>query len=542
MGGGKNNCLKQAKVLTFDGVRAEESLNRSSYGRIGKGKHSTIFNAHPILHWNTTEIFLYHFLHNLIVNDAYRYGKARVGCVICPFATQWDDMVSRHTCPEELRQFTDKIACWAHQRSVEDVAEYIKDRKWNLKTLGDKAHQHANVQFLTSDTSFVALVSNAKNEIYSWLDALCEYSVERRGTTDVGQLKYKGALYSFRVDYSGERDYTFTIAQHIDIELDRLLRRVVNKSSFCIQCEVCEVDCPSGALNILPTIRINKQICTHCHMCLNAHDKGCVVSDCIRMVEDSNKKATAKVQGYKTFGLREEWVADYFDNPDEFWATNTLPRPMLDSFKAWMRDAEVFDMKNKLTSFGIAAKDIFKYDPRTVWEMILVNLAYNSFIVRWFTRSIPIDGGYGKRQIIDDIVSQGIAASPSTVKNAVDALVRMFQSTPIGGDIGNCDVVGKGMFARRKNEKISELAVLYALYKYSDIKGTKNLRVSYFDNADMDYNPLGILGIDQEQFITALHALTTANNRMLVAELQMGLDHITLRDDVNTSNLFGFIA
>ena len=32
-----NNSNKQAKVLTFDGVRAEESTRRSNYGRIGRG-------------------------------------------------------------------------------------------------------------------------------------------------------------------------------------------------------------------------------------------------------------------------------------------------------------------------------------------------------------------------------------------------------------------------------------------------------------------------------------------------------------------------
>lgn len=49
---------KQAHVLTFDGVRAEESVRRSGYNRIGKGvKHSTVINASPILSWSSVEIF-----------------------------------------------------------------------------------------------------------------------------------------------------------------------------------------------------------------------------------------------------------------------------------------------------------------------------------------------------------------------------------------------------------------------------------------------------------------------------------------------------
>lgn len=49
---------KQAKVLAFDGVRAEESQRRENYQRIGKGKHVYVFNAHPILKWNAIEIYL----------------------------------------------------------------------------------------------------------------------------------------------------------------------------------------------------------------------------------------------------------------------------------------------------------------------------------------------------------------------------------------------------------------------------------------------------------------------------------------------------
>ena len=78
---------KQARVLTFDGVRAEESTRRSNYGRIGKGvKHDTVINARPILLWSSVEIFLYLWKYHLPINPAYRQGMTRVGCLICPLA------------------------------------------------------------------------------------------------------------------------------------------------------------------------------------------------------------------------------------------------------------------------------------------------------------------------------------------------------------------------------------------------------------------------------------------------------------------------
>lgn len=113
---------KQAKVLTFDGVRAEESTRRSNYNRIGKGvKHSTVINAHPILNWNTTEIFLYLFTHSLPINLAYRFGKARVGCIICPYSSCWDDMLVSKLYPQQLSPFIERIAEWSEREGIKDV-------------------------------------------------------------------------------------------------------------------------------------------------------------------------------------------------------------------------------------------------------------------------------------------------------------------------------------------------------------------------------------------------------------------------------------
>ena len=62
---------KNTKFLAFEGVRAEESVKRNEYNRIGKGvKHNFVVNARPILRWNTTEVFLYLFRYNLQINEA----------------------------------------------------------------------------------------------------------------------------------------------------------------------------------------------------------------------------------------------------------------------------------------------------------------------------------------------------------------------------------------------------------------------------------------------------------------------------------------
>ena len=101
---------KQPNAILFDGVRAEESPSRSSRSRIGKNvKHNKIINVSPILEWNATEIYLYLLLNGLPVNEAYRKGLSRVGCVICPYSSSWSEDLCGQLYPETLAPFVNKI-------------------------------------------------------------------------------------------------------------------------------------------------------------------------------------------------------------------------------------------------------------------------------------------------------------------------------------------------------------------------------------------------------------------------------------------------
>lgn len=145
---------RQAKVLTFDGVRAEESLKRGRYGRTGKGKHTTIYNAHPILEWNAAEIFLYLFKHRLPINQAYRDGKARVGCVICPFSTSWDDMIAAKKYPNELKPFTDRLQSWSSVNHISDAKRFIEDKKVEDKSYRQYRFNKSSYRILRNQPQF----------------------------------------------------------------------------------------------------------------------------------------------------------------------------------------------------------------------------------------------------------------------------------------------------------------------------------------------------------------------------------------------------
>ena len=525
---------KQAKVLTFDGVRAEESVKRGAYMRVGKGKHTTITNAHPIINWNAVEIFLYLFKHDLPINEAYRYGKARVGCLICPFSTAWDDMIASKRYGTELKPFTERLVAWSKDSKIGKVDEFIKERRWKIKAIGNTDLVKTAVSFSDANNSFTATVKNPLHPVYEWLPALCEYTVEQKDNVDKGSLRFDGNVYDFHLKYEKEKNQYIFVVENPSAQLSFLLRRVIYKSAYCVHCEVCEVDCPTGALSIVPNVYIDKTKCIHCHRCLNSHDLGCISADCVRMIKNMNNNEETKIQGYKTFGFREEWLQEYLVDPEYFWKSNSLGTAQVDGFKAWLKDAEINDSKNKLTRFGELLQQIYVDDTNLTWELILTNLSYNSFIVNWFVNNIKIGQEYDRKILEGMINEQGYSSKGKTVANAVAALIQTFDYSPIGDSLNmSMNTDGKNN-VRGGYEEITKAGLAYSLYKYAEKKGVHSLRVSDFYNDECTSGPFRVLGISKQVFNNTLKALNSANNRVLIAELVMGLDSITLREDLNS--------
>ena len=525
---------KQAKVLTIDGVRAEESVRRSAYEREGKGKHTNITNVHPIIGWNTVEVFLYLFRYNLPINLAYRIGKARVGCIVCPFSTAWDDMIVKNCYPRELKPFEDRIIQWSSKLGIKDVDAYIKSRKWKIKALGNKSK--TDVNFQDSSANFIANIVNPVDSIYTWMQTLGDYTVINRGNKDMGELQYANAVYHFETHYYEKGRIQFVL-HNCPTKLSLLLRRVMYKAAYCVRCEACEVDCPTGALTIVPDINIDKTKCIHCQKCLNSHDRGCIATDCIRMINDTDKKMSLKIQAYKTFGFRAEWLDEFLIDPEYFWNDNSLGTAQVDGFKAWLKEAEITDAKNVITDFGNLVKEVYLNDSDLAWELIWINLASNSFVVNWYVNNISVNQVFEKRTLIESICTSVPGAPSRTVENAVAALLQTFSYSPLGKQFMCAEQIGKNQYQRGEYSGISNIGLAYSIYRFAERIGTKSLRVSDFYDDDAEGSTSRVFGLNQTTFEQGLRSLNSEKNRVLIAELSMGLQHITLRDDLNSKNI-----
>lgn len=528
---------KRQKFLAFEGVRAEESVSRSGYNRIGKGvKHKFVVNARPILNWNTTEVFLYLFGHKLHINTAYRAGKPRVGCVLCPFGSPWDDMIVSNCYPNSLKPFLDRIERTVDSRKIPNKTEYIADRRWKLRGSGKFSGSRTTVSFVSDANKWQAVVKGAEKDLFTWLPVLGKYSFKERENAVGGDLYFKQEIFSFEISYGkAKHDFTFVLYDNNNIQLRYYLRRIINKTTYCINCEACELECPTGALSVYPQISIDEKKCVHCYKCLDYHNVGCIVAD--SMIKPTTiKLSNMKISKYGTFGIHQEWVDQYLTAPESFWDDNILGVKQVPSFKAWLKDAEIVDDKVNLTSFGRLCVEINKDNSTLLWELIYINLTYNSPLIKWFSSSISFNAEIGRKDL-DRLALEYFQQTfkETTITYAIQALVQTFKYSPIGDDLNQFvaqDAKGN-LFQRLPYNDLSPEAIAYSLYKYAQNKGVRVLRVSDLYRAEEDSGLYKEFGISKLELQKRLRFLSSARNRVLVAELAMGLDHITLRDDLD---------
>lgn len=534
---------KQARVLAFEGTRSEESVRRSKYKRIGKGvKHDVVINARPILEWNTTEIFLYLFKYNLSINTAYRIGKPRVGCLICPFSSEWDDMIVNKTFPNELKPFLSRLEKLAISRKIPNWEEYIKGHKWKLRASGKFMQTNSKVVFKQSPNELIAKVEGEQQNFAIWIKTLGKCHIKYDNNIAIGELKYKGLIYTFDISYhsSDKRNYTIHFKNISDITLIGLLKRVLYKSTYCVQCEACEVECPSGALSVYPKVSIDSTKCVNCFKCLNFHNKGCIVADSLSMTQNGNEKLNG-ISAYGTFGLRDEWLNEFFISHKDFWLNNSLGKKQVPSFKNWLKDSEIIDTKGTITPLGEKLSQLYQDMPDVVWEIIWINLSYNSPLIKWFVNNINIGTVFSKK-ILQSIYEEQYSEGYTTFKYSLDALYNTFVSSPIGKIFQQKEELTKFEDIRNPHNNISDIAVAYSLYKYGERHYLKSFRIDDLYNSNDGTGIFIEFGLDKNILDKALRTLDSSTPRVLVAELNMGLDNITLLDDLNSTQIISSLT
>jgi 3'-phosphoadenosine 5'-phosphosulfate sulfotransferase (PAPS reductase)/FAD synthetase/formate hydrogenlyase subunit 6/NADH:ubiquinone oxidoreductase subunit I len=537
---------KQPHVLTFDGIRGEESSKRANYSRIGKDvKHNNVINASPIFHWNLIEIYLYLFGRHLPINPAYRCGLTRVGCVTCPFASSWNDNICLKQYPEKLKPFDDKIKEIVRKSGIKDVENYIKEGNWKIRAGGRTIDSKSSLNIISTTPDFKAVLTNSQENIFAWLKVLGKVNYTEQDGIIKGEIKYKKSIFQFELTNSDKNNI---IVEFKNVGYEILfvshLKKVLNKAAYCVHCEVCEVECPTGALSVVPMVTVNENKCIHCFKCLDFDEKGCIIANSIKISGGKNMDKKASLNRYNNFGFRENWLAKYFDKIDAFFnddkhglnVQNQIP-----SLVNWLRDAEILKQNDKtVTELGKKLSQNYYESQNKIWEIIWINLTEKSEICGWFATNVEFSRAFQKAELEILLKDTYPDYSPTTLSNALGALLNTFKESPLGKAVSVgvlTQVDKKPALIRQPYNDLSPVAVAYSLYRYAESKKRYALTVSeFYDNKQTEgiYRQFGIL---RERVETVLRTLKEDKNRVLNADLNMGLDNINLREDLTAMDI-----
>lgn len=560
--------------MAFTGVRGDESLSRSEYDAISYGgKHSGQYSCHPILEWNTAELFLYIYENGLTFNNAYKKGNTRAGCLVCPMSQGKHDYMKYKNYPDDTDLFVNKIITTSGKNfSKENYDRFVEQGYWRTRKSGrELSFGHDKHVFEIVKGQNVITVQK-KNEYWKeWAKTIGQVTSFGDGEFSIA---YEGKSYAIRTisTQEGGEQFTFPNIENSksDIKFLSLFKSVIIKSVYCVNCGYCAAECKSGCIDMANGVHISNQ-CKHCFSC---HD---IYSHCLRYNSIKNRigaKVMTGLDRYYSFGIKENWLRVYFDyeGTSSFWKSDgdgEVPNKKKDAFLNFVKDAGLVDedkslkgkeykyIKYKPNKF---AEKMFSLgvDDESMWAYLMCNLVYaeDSEEFRWFIKNIPFSETSTPESIklrLDEVMEND--KSGLGKRNICDALKSFLIKTPFGKQLGLGSVIdyeekvssnGRetitlNYFVRGSWKNPDEKVILYALYKFAEACGNyRQFTLTRLLDTSVEsagISPTQIFGLNRETMEKILNGLTFNYPDLIEARFTLGLDNITLKSDKTANEI-----
>ena len=235
-----------------------------------------------------------------------------------------------------------------------------------------------------------------------------------------------------------------------------------------------------------------------------------------------------KIRSLNNFGdhaPKQDWVRDFFSEPDSFLKTNRLSPAQQSKFKRFLYDAELVDRKSRRpTDFTSLAKKI-GWNRATTWGLILVNLVCNNPQFRRYVKDFPINQEIARADAEKNF--QALGMSFRAARSIVNAYKR-FCLTPLSTELnfGMTTCIGNRLstLKRTKGKVDDGRIILYALYKFAEANDRYQFRLSFLINErdSAGVSPTKIFGIEREEMTRFLNGL-----RRIIPPSSTRLSHTT---------------
>ena len=527
--------------MAFVGVRADESLARSKYDDITfGGKHKGQYSYNAIFEWSSAEVFLYIYKENLPLNNAYKKGNRRAGCLVCPRAAERNDFMNHHCYYDEAEPLIESIR-QSYKNTFTDTLtlnNFIINGGWKARKNGRDLAIQVNYEEKTDEHGDEILkITSAKTSWKTWIKTIGILLNESSPYT----IQFGNNILSFEV-IENDNDIFVRIEKNIirdNPDFSKKIKEVFRKSACCIGCRVCQADCPHGFLTFIDGKPVIDEHCYHCAQCHKV-EKGCLVYKSLErpkggIIMDGKNMS---LNCYSHHAPKLDWIKQYFELKERFDDNHTLGSQMYNFFKRFLRDSQLLDS----SGFSKTAQviDTLGLENLSSWGIILTNLCYTPQ-VRWFVLNTSFDEEYSKQQLVSMMIDAG--SKESWTNDIFSSLCRLTE-LPLG-DIG----LGKNI--KEKNRAVSIIksswqspdprVILYALYKFAEKCGGLyqfSLSTLLDDSIERDgVSPTRIFGLDYDTMVPILNGLSVNYPDFISASFSLGLDTINLHEEKSSQDV-----
>jgi len=264
------NSLEEC-VLVFDGMRRAESRSRSTYPREFRSKkYVRQLAARPILYWSTLATWLYVYYRELPLNPVYRRGHSRVGCVPCPYNTNYDDLLKQRFREPLWNQWVAFLEKYARERNRPNPVEWVLDGHWKKRMPGKTTSYVVSRDRTFSDDR--ALAYTFPGGIPTGLPQFLKPIAPIRSSATTGAFRSCHASDTRIAGAVGGK--LLIVVRPPDMperEFRRLVKVQIEKSLNCVGCGGCVGACPHGAISVNhASIVIDEERCQHCLSCITS--------------------------------------------------------------------------------------------------------------------------------------------------------------------------------------------------------------------------------------------------------------------------------
>lgn len=538
--------------MAFTGVRKDESFARSEYDTINVGKkHEGQYSMNAIDNWNTAELYLYIYAYKLLINEAYKKGSSRVGCLICPMSSGKHEFLKEINYPNQVSDFINIVRAKNNRKfdNIQKENEFINSGGWKARNNGR--------DIKVTNGLYEEIVSKDTTTIYIKLNL--EWKIWFRTIGELVQLS-ESEYYVL----NGEKKFAFNVTlennlQKIeweskpktkeDILFISAIKIVFKKTAYCVKCGVCQANCNLGYINMDSQFSIDIR-CIKCRRCHNI-DSGCLVYNSVKVLKGVESKMS--LDCYASFGVEKDWIIKYLKHKEIFWDSeyNDLGSMKITALKRFLRDANIklekSDLRNTESLPDIMNKtlDRLGYDNIASWALLFCNLVYTPQF-SWLVKELSLNERYIPEQI-KEMINENY--SKGSKDNIVSSIKNIFTKTPFGTDmkLAQCEIKKVG-----RNESLISITrspwknpdpkvILYSLYKFAEACGdyyqfTLNRLLNYEIDSD-GVSPTLIFGIDRDIMTKILSGLSVNYPDFITVGFTHDLDNISLSRDKTSTDV-----